>query len=353
MGKIHVKASKEYDVRIERGLLKYAGGLIANVGDVSRVVIVSDDNVFPLYGEQLKESLRPCGITAVEFVFKNGEDGKSISVYEELLEFLCENRITRKDVIVALGGGVAGDMAGFAAATYQRGIRYVQMPTTLLAMVDSSVGGKTALNLKGGKNQVGCFYQPSVVICDVDTLKTLPEKEYKAGMGEVIKYAMIGSEELFNMIYTADAKSNIEKIITKCVGMKRDVVEQDEFDTGARMLLNFGHTVGHAIEKISGYEISHGEAVAMGMATITEAAAKAGYCDREVSDSLNVLLGEYKLSSKCPYGLAEIMRAASIDKKSLGKMINVIIPVKIGGCKIKKMTMEDFGQLLGGVLADE
>ena len=335
MKTIRVRASREYEIRIENGVLKDAGAQIKEVCAPCTAVIVSDDTVYPLYGEVLKNSLEAEGFCVLSFVFPHGERSKNLKTYGELLEFLCENRVTRKDLIAALGGGVTGDLAGFAAATYQRGIPYVQIPTTLLACVDSSVGGKTAVDLSAGKNQAGCFYQPSLVLIDPETLGTLPEEEYRCGCAEVIKYAVIGSEGFFEELDEKEIKEMYEHVISVCVSMKRDVVEKDEFDTGDRMLLNFGHTFGHAAEACSGYSILHGQAVAMGMAAMAKSACAYGICEEAAAERIVRLIREYGLPVQTPYSADEMMEAALSDKKMAGKNIRIVIPEKIGACRIE------------------
>lgn len=219
-----------------------------------------------LYAARLEASLTRAGFRVVTFTYPGGEHCKTLATYTALLDFLAAHRLSRSDLIVALGGGVTGDLAGFAAATYQRGIPFVQVPTTLLAAVDSSVGGKTAVNLDSGKNQVGCFYQPSLVLCDPDTLRTLPPEEYRNGCAEVIKYAVLRSAPFFDELRAQPVSAQVGHVIATCVGMKRDLVVADEFDRGSRQLLNLGHTFGHAVEACSGYTVPHGCGVAIGMA---------------------------------------------------------------------------------------
>ena len=341
MNRIRIDASVSYDVLIGKGLLKDTGELISSLGNAEHVVIVSDDNVYPLYGDTVKDCLEKAGIRTGSFVFPHGERSKSMAVYEELLEYLCDSFVTRNDLLIALGGGVTGDLAGFAAATYQRGIRFVQIPTSLLAAVDSSVGGKTAVNLKAGKNQAGCFYQPSLVICDTDTLLTLPEEEYRNGIAEVIKYAMIGDRQFLEKLAEHPVKEWQEETIAKCVSMKKDIVMEDEFDTGRRMLLNFGHTLGHSAEKLSGYQIPHGYAVAMGMGNITKAAERHGICPAGTADELIRVLGRYGLPTEIPYPADEVFEAARADKKSTGDKVRIIVPEETGRCVILTIPAEE------------
>lgn len=358
MEKIRINASTDYDVLIDAGLLGDAGELIFSAllpasgvsaadplaarrqAENTTAVIVSDDNVFPLYGEALKNSLAESGYKTIEFVFPHGEKSKSLNTYGELLEFMCDSHVRRSDMIVALGGGVVGDLAGFAAATYQRGITFIQIPTTLLAAVDSSVGGKTAVDLTNGKNQVGAFYQPRLVICDTDTLSTLPPEEYACGCGEIIKYAVLESEEFFDELLQKPVCTQYEHVISTCVKMKKAYVENDEFDTGLRMKLNLGHTFGHAVEACSGYSILHGQAVAMGMAAVTKAASEMGLCSKETLVRLLEILDVYKLPSEIPYGLDEMFEVTLVDKKNSGSVTNLIVPTAIGNCRIMKIQTE-------------
>ncbi len=302
-----VYTSKPYKILIEKGCLQKAGALCRELFPRSkRTVVVSDSNVFPLYGEGLLLSLKEAGFAADSFTFPAGEENKQLSTFENILLFLAEKHLTRTDFIIALGGGVTGDMAGFAAACYLRGIPFVQIPTTLLAQVDSSVGGKTAVDLPQGKNLVGAFHQPSLVLIDPDTLSTLPPQWFADGMGEVIKYGCIRSEELFNLLEEGDVSQNMEDILFRCVDIKRRVVEHDEFDTGERMLLNFGHTLGHALEKLHGFSgLSHGAAVGIGMVMITKAGERAGLTAPGTADRITQVLELYHLpvSDKADLGI--------------------------------------------------
>ena len=274
MKSIHIAASREYDVLIETGLLSQLGTLAARQLPGRRAALISDDAVFPLYGQQAEQSLQDAGFQTEHFIFPHGEQHKTLATYGRALNFLCDRRFTREDVIIALGGGVVGDLAGFTAATYQRGVAYIQVPTTLLAAVDSSVGGKTAIDLDTGKNQAGCFYQPWLVLCDPDTLTTLPEREYRCGCGEIIKYSVLFDADFFEELWNTPVKDQVEHVISTCVTLKRMAVMEDEFDTGARRKLNLGHSFGHAVEACSDFSIPHGCAVAIGMAIITRAAVK-------------------------------------------------------------------------------
>ncbi|MCR5694021.1 MAG: 3-dehydroquinate synthase [Clostridia bacterium] len=351
MNKVTVNASKKYDIVIGAGLLRDAGQVIKNFCRGGKVFTVSDDNVFPLYGEALRTSVRKSGLEHFEFVFKAGEASKNLSVYSRIVENMCAAGLTRGDVAVALGGGIAGDITGFAAATYRRGIAFVQVPTSLLADVDSSVGGKTAVDLDNGKNQVGAFWQPSAVICDTDTLKTLPEEEYRNGCAEIIKYGMLGDRDLFYKVKNVPVRNDYSGIITRCVEMKRDIVERDEFESGDRMLLNLGHTFGHAVEKLSGFSIAHGKAVAIGMNIITTASVNLGLAPKGTETVLREALLSYGLPLSTTYGADEICRAAAGDKKTVGESITLVVPTDVGSCRLIRVPVEDLKNyaLAGGL----
>lgn len=353
MKTIHVPASREYDVLIERGLLDRAGEEIARVlPKARRAVIVCGERVSKLYAARLAASLSHAGLATAEFCYPGGEQYKTLDTYSRLLHFAAAQKLSRGDVIVALGGGVTGDLTGFAAATYQRGLPFVQIPTTLLAAVDSSVGGKTAVNLESGKNQVGCFYQPSLVLCDADTLSTLSEEEYRNGCAEVIKYGVLGSAEFFTALEQCPVREQLDEVIAHCVGMKRDIVAADEFDTGRRQLLNLGHSFGHAVEKCSDFRIAHGSAVAVGMAMMCRAAYKRGICDEQTLTRLKNILAAYGLPDRAEFTADELYAAALSDKKISGGSINLIVPERIGRCRIEKVPAEELRAWLadGGAL---
>lgn len=345
MKAVKVEASLTYEVLIEKGLLSSAGRLIKNIHKGEKTVIVSDSNVFPLYGEKLKASLENEGYNVLSFVFPAGESSKNTDTLVELWEFLAKNHITRSDALVALGGGVTGDLTGFAAATFLRGIKYIGIPTTLLSMVDSSVGGKTAVDLKGGKNLAGAFYQPSLVICDPDTLDTLSEYIFADGMAEVIKYGMISLPDFLGVL---EKEADICDIIETCVKAKRDIVNEDEKDLGVRQLLNFGHTPAHGIELLSEFTVSHGSAVAIGMMIMTKASVKAGLCDKDALITLEGLLKKYSLPTGTVFSPEEISEAALNDKKRAGDSITLVIPEKAGKCVLKKTDVSLLNDFISG-----
>lgn len=346
MRKIQVNASSSYNVIIEKdALLRVGEYCLDALGGTCRVCILTDTNVAPLYLDKVKKGLLASGFDTLEFIIESGEASKSTENLVWLVEFMAENRLTRKDVLVALGGGVVGDLGGFAAAVYLRGIRFVQLPTTLLAATDSSVGGKTAVDLKAGKNLMGAFYQPTLVICDYNTLDTLDAEVFSDGCAEVIKYGVIGNRKLFYKLQNGIA-AQIEEIIADCVQMKADIVEEDEHDNGKRQLLNLGHTVGHAIEVCSEFEISHGRAVAMGMAIISKAAYKLGYCKKEDVEEIIALLEKEGLPTECPYGADELFSVATADKKRAGDEICVVIPFGIGECRLVRIPVSELCGLI-------
>ena len=335
MKTVHVTASRTYDVHIGSGLLSDLGSYAAAIKGVQRVCFVSDSNVWPLYGCTAAASLEEAGLMPVHFVFPAGETQKSAETYLNLLNFLAENAITRSDLIVALGGGVVGDLAGFAAATYLRGIPFIQVPTTLLAAVDSSVGGKTAIDLPAGKNLVGAFYQPHLVLCDTDCLNTLPEDIFRDGCAEVIKYGILYDPILFSHLLEFGLAFQREFVIGRCVELKRDVVADDEFDTGARMKLNLGHTFGHGVEAISNFEITHGKAVAIGTAIAARSAESFGICSTDTAESIIRILNTFALPTTCNYAPEDLARFAHSDKKRSGDTVRLILPRAIGDCTIR------------------
>ena len=334
MKTVTVNASKQYDIRIGSGLLATLGEAAKQLGKAEKVCIVSDSTVWNLYGEAVQKNLETFDFLVSSYVFPAGEAQKNGSTLLKLLSCLANHQLTRSDLIVALGGGVVGDLAGFAAATYLRGIRFIQVPTTLLAAVDSSVGGKTAIDLPEGKNLVGAFWQPSLVICDTDTLNTLPEDTFRDGCAEVIKYGILYDPDLFAALEHSGMGFDRESIIARCVELKRNVVMEDEFDTGERMKLNLGHTIGHGVEAKSQFTISHGKAVSIGIAIVTRAAL----CqDRQ---RILSLLQQFSLPIHTDYMAEDLYIHALSDKKRSGSTVNLIIPHGIGNCAITPMNVD-------------
>ena len=348
MNIIHVSASRSYDVLIGGGLLPTLGQHAAALCKGRTVCIVSDDTVAALYEKTARQSLQDAGFTVHTYVFPHGEQSKSGENFLRLVDYLARCRLTRADLVVALGGGVTGDLTGFAAACYLRGVAYIQVPTTLLAMVDSSVGGKTAIDLPQGKNLCGAFYQPSLVLCDTDTLQTLPEAIFRDGCAEVIKYGVLGDRKLFDSLITTHAKDQPEAVVTTCVAMKRDIVEADEFDTGKRQLLNLGHTLGHAIEANSNFALSHGQAVAIGMAMIARAAVRHGLCSEAAKNEIINLLNLYGLPTDTDQDPQRIVLTALSDKKRQSDTLTLVVPREIGQCILHKIDVQDLGEWVVG-----
>lgn len=339
MTTVKVKCSKTYDVIIGKDILNKCGEFILNVKKPCKVMIVSDDNVSELYAKVVLESLENNGFEVFLFVFPNGEHSKNLDTYTKCIEYLANEHFTRTDLVVALGGGIVGDIAGFVAATFLRGISVIQIPTTFLAAVDSSVGGKAGVNLSSGKNLVGAFWQPSQVICDIETFKTLNHSTFSDGISETVKYGVILDCELFDLMKNGNLNENLEDIVAKCVSLKSFVVEQDEHDNGMRQLLNFGHTIGHAIEKCSDYEISHGHAVSIGMAIVSKASEKSGFCDMQCAQEIINLLVKFNLPVTTTYNAEQLTKVALSDKKRKSDELTIVVPEKIGKCYLKKINV--------------
>lgn len=341
MRSVTVKTSATYEVLIGSGLLQKAGEAVKKVISPCKAAIVTDSTVVHLYEETVRKSLTEAGFSVCTFVFPAGEASKNIHTLSHLLEFLAKEEMTRTDMIVALGGGVTGDLAGFGAAVYLRGISFVQIPTTFLAAIDSSVGGKTAVDLEAGKNLAGAFYQPKLVLCDTDVLQTLPEVVFADGIAEALKYGVLGDAALFEKIAGGDFRQDLEKIIETCVSMKRDVVEEDEFDTGKRQLLNLGHTFGHAIEQKSHFQMTHGHAVAIGMHLIAKAAEAKGIAEKGTAATIAKALEQNQLPKETEFSPAEVAEGTLRDKKRRGGTISFVFPKKIGDCEIVKIPVEE------------
>ena len=334
--------SRTYPIHIGSGLLDSLGAhVVEALGEIS-VAVVTDDNVAPLYLERAVKSLEGAGLRVCSIILPHGEQTKCLAQLAGLYTFLCENRITRKDAVIALGGGVIGDLTGLAAATFLRGVHFIQAPTTLLAQVDSSVGGKVAVDLPQGKNLVGAFYQPDFVLVDPDTLNTLTDEYWRDGLGEVVKYGCIGDSALFALLEEcapggrAALMAHIDEILLHCIQAKADVVAQDERDTGLRMTLNFGHTIAHAVETCQHYTgLRHGEAVALGMHVMTRLTEGKGMTAPGTADRLDALLRALEMPMALPaIPEADLIAAMGMDKKSAGKALRVIALKSIGECFI-------------------
>lgn len=329
MREIPISAAAPYRVLVGSGLLEKAGGYISETVRPCRVALITDSTVSDLYADTVQKSMEEAGYSVCRFVFPAGESSKTLDTYRQILCFLAEQRLTRTDAVVALGGGVTGDMTGFAAATYLRGIRFVQIPTTFLAAVDASVGGKTAVDLPAGKNLVGAFWPPALVLCDCDTFATLPPVTFADGVAETIKHGLIADPDFFRYLQSCDIRKDIEKVVCRNVEIKRDFVQADEREAGRRRMLNFGHTVGHAIEACSDYTWSHGQAVAAGMVCASRAAEKLGFGGAVTADVIRIL-ERYGLPVSCDFPPAALCEKALGDKKRTGDTVHVIYLTEIG-----------------------
>jgi len=351
--KIELKHSRGiYDILIGGNLISDLGSMIKRLDGFGinnlKCCIVSDDNVFDIYGGKVADSLETAGFSVKNFIFRHGEEQKTLTTVNDIYIFLCENNFNRNDFLIALGGGVVGDITGFAAATYLRGIKFIQVATTLLAQVDSSVGGKTGVDLPLGKNLVGAFHQPSLVVCDTDTLKTLPEIIYADGMGEVIKHGCIANRDLF---YALKNKSvNQTDMIYENIKIKAEIVSNDEQETkGDRIKLNFGHTLGHAIEKYYNFSgITHGCTVSIGMIYAAKISYLLGLCDYDVIKEIKEILDIYKLPSgiETDIDIYKLAKYCTADKKSESSGIQFVLLTEIGRCTVQKIYIEDLHGLL-------
>lgn len=337
MKKFVISTARPYEILIGDNLIADAGEFVSHVFKPCRLCIISDSTVNALYAKTVEESLKSHGFTVTKIIFPSGEHSKNIHTYANIIEALGEDGITRSDAIVALGGGVVGDIAGFAASTYMRGIPYVQIPTTYLAAIDASFGGKTAINLLCGKNLAGTFWQPSLVLCDYSAFKTLPEERLLEGIAEAVKNAVVSDASLLKHI----SENNYAYVIERCISIKKSIVEADERDTGIRQLLNFGHTVGHGIEKLSSFSVSHGLAVAKGMVVEARGAYRTGLTSVDISGELSRALTDLGLDLTVNYTADELYSCALTDKKIMDNKITMVIPESLGKCRLHKITLEE------------
>lgn len=327
--------------------LEHLGEAVRPLVNGNSLAVITDRNVEKLYLHACIQSLRCAGFDVYSFVIPPGEESKSGKQYLELMNFLAEIPLTRTDALVALGGGVVGDLTGFAAATYLRGIPVIQVPTTLLAAVDSSIGGKTAINLPAGKNLVGAFHQPALIWRDVTLLETLPEDVFKDGMAEIIKYGVLADAKLFDLLCDRTAaKNRMNEIVDRCAELKMQYVEADEQDTGIRQLLNLGHTIAHGIEKATDYQVSHGSAVAKGMAGIAEISARQGWCSQETARRIRQILEIYEFDLSIAQSKDVLYDIMKTDKKRKGGYIDLVVPEEIGRCRLQRVTIDELRELL-------
>lgn len=324
---------KSYDIVLERGALKKAGELLG-FSDGRKVLVVTDSGVPEEYVNTVAKSFSK----SYTFVFPEGEQSKNFETYMQICQTLCDNSFTRKDAVIAVGGGVTGDMAGFAAATYMRGIDFYNIPTTLLSQVDSSIGGKTAIDLGKIKNIIGAFHQPKKVIIDPDVLSTLTDRHIKNGLAEALKAGIIMDEELFGIFLDGKAEEKIDEVISRSLLVKKKVVEEDEKETGLRKVLNFGHTVGHAIEASVPFgELYHGECVALGMVP---------FCGNEIKQEVISALKKSGLPCSYPFNRNKVKEIMTHDKKSIGEKISVVKCDKIGSFYFEEMTADEIMNLI-------
>ena len=343
---------RDYDIQIECGLLERAGELCkAALPRARKLAVVTDTNVGPLYAEQVKTNLESAGFTVQITTLPAGEHTKCVDSLSTLWETFMTFGLTRTDAVVALGGGVIGDLAGFAAATALRGVDFVQIPTTLLAQVDSSVGGKVAIDLQAGKNLAGAFWQPKLVLMDPNVLNTLDDKTFSDGMAEVIKYGCIRDGEFFTFLEQHPSRAKImeeiEHVLYTCCNLKREVVVEDERDTGVRMLLNFGHTLGHAYELAGNYEVwTHGQAVAAGMVKAAELGLALGVTPDGTAQRITTLLKQFALPVAIECTHEQYADAVGLDKKGSGDKISLILLESIGHAVARKMPKAEVLNLL-------
>ena len=354
MQTIHVDlGAHAYDIEIAAGLLPDVGAKVARLLPKARkAAIISDTNVAPLYAAKLQKSLEAAGLGVVQVIITAGEQSKNMQVLSDVLEQLAAAGLTRTDVVLTLGGGVVGDLGGFAAASFMRGVAFVQIPTSLLAQIDSSVGGKVAVDLKAGKNLAGAFYQPKAVFIDTDLLATLPTRFLHDGLAEAIKYGCIKDAALFEKIagYANDAEllADIGSVVATCCAIKARIVEQDEFDTGLRMLLNFGHTLGHAVEQHFGYShFTHGEGVAIGMYQLTARTEELGITAAGTAERIKAVLAKYNLPCDAGVEKALLLDTMARDKKKNGNSITLIVLKEIGEGVLQKTNWSDVPAYLG------
>lgn len=358
---LDVDTGRPYRVHIGTYLLEQVGAVARNAAGGNKAVIVTDSNVGPLYAQPVRLSLEKAGYTVDVFTFEAGEEHKRLTTISDILEFMAVKQLTRKDIVVALGGGVVGDMAGFAAASYMRGIEFIQVPTSLLAMVDSSVGGKTGVDLAAGKNLAGAFWQPAAVLADVGCLNTLSPQQFADGCGEVIKHGVIADAELFEELEKTPLTlellqkdvDRVSLLVARNIDIKRAVVAADERETGQRKLLNFGHSIGHAVEACEEYKLGHGNCVAIGMCAMSRASASLGFCDGEVADRIWDLCQRHGLETACRFTDDQVYHEALHDKKRSGDAIDIVIPHRIGACSIESVALEYFHDLIRRGLTTE
>lgn len=342
MNVIDVNVKNGYKVIVDNGIFDKIPEYALTLADYTTVTIVSDSNVAPLYIERLKKGFLRANKRVLTYVIEAGEQSKNLSNYAAILSFLANNDFKRKDLLVALGGGVVGDLTGFVASTYHRGVDFIQVPTTLLAGIDSSVGGKTAVDIKEGKNLVGAFYQPKGVFFDIETLNTLPEKEMINGFGELVKYGILMGGTLWKNLLSDNL--SLENCIADSIRYKAEIVEKDEFDNGVRALLNLGHTLAHSVENLSDYTVPHGLAVGYGIRRIAKACHNNGLLQNSEYKQIINVLDKFSLTYIAPFSDNALIRASVKDKKAFADSINIIVINAIGNCSIQKFKLDKLGE---------
>ena len=346
---ITVEAAKPYEVLVGQGLLDSIGENLLAVHKPCHVALLSDSNVAPLYLDRAVASLAAAGFEITSTIVDAGEASKSFASLERLMNEWSLAGLHRDDLVVALGGGVVGDLGGFAAACYQRGIPFVQVPTTLLAAVDSSVGGKTAIDIEAGKNLVGAFHQPLAVFCDANLIATMPFESFSDGVAESIKYGVLGETALFDRLSASmlsQTSDDLDEIIDVCVRHKAKIVHDDEFEKGSRQLLNLGHTLAHAIEHLSNFAVTHGHAVAIGLAMMARACEKKGWSEAGTAQKIEAVLATNHLPMTTDYDAASMCNICRRDKKAGRDTITIVVPEKIGQCSLKKVSYDDLLELI-------
>ena len=346
MERININGSTSYDVIIESGVLNRLGTLLSAEIGTGKALVVSDSNVAALYLDNVSNSLSDAGFEVSQLVLSSGEETKNINNYILLLNKLSEQDFSKTDFLIALGGGVIGDLAGFAAATFKRGMRFVQLPTTLLAAVDSSVGGKTAVDLPSGKNQVGIIRNPDIVICDPLTMQTLSHQNLLEGYAEIIKYAVLKGHDIADSLRQAISTGDYSDVIYKSICIKRDYVEADEADNSSRQFLNLGHLIGHAIEASSNYQISHGIAVAYGLALESKSCALAGYTDMQVHTDIVDILHTFGFELNEHFAKDDLLPFLANDKRIRNAEISLIVPKSIGHCTMQTIPVLNLKEFL-------
>ena len=350
MKRIAVNTSKSYDVLLGSGLIGRLPTLIAPLCQGRKIGIITDDTVERLYANKVAQDLSTAGYQVSTYAFPHGEGAKHIGTLSDILEFFAERHFTRKDIFLSVGGGVVGDITGLAAALYMRGIQFVQVPTTLLSMVDASVGGKTAVDLKAGKNLIGAFWQPSMVVADTLVIAQLPQDIFAEGMAEVIKSDLIANAGIVRRVLDGSLREHLHEAIESCIRMKQGIVEQDEYETkGLRKVLNMGHTVAHAIEKMSGYKVSHGIAVGTGLVWEAKIAECLGLCNASLVEEIRQAVEVYNLYVDVPYTMEDMVEAMRSDKKNVDQNINFVFPITYGKWKERNLEQKELLEVINRI----